>query len=79
MRRNLKALWGGWKRFANVPGRFQTRLLLTLTYFLVAGPTWLLMSIAGKNPLKSQFAGRAEYWTSCESAEDPIEGARRRF
>lgn len=75
----LKGIWRGWKRVALAIGRFQTRLLLTLSYFLVAGPTWAFMKLFRKDPLGTRTSGDSDFWVTHEALEDPSERARRQF
>jgi hypothetical protein len=79
MKKGLKALWNGWKRLAGIIGRLQTKVLLTLSFVLVVGPTWVLMSLFDKNPLRNRSAQNADYWSPCQSPDDKIESARRQF
>jgi hypothetical protein len=41
----LKALWEGWKKFAHAFGAFQTKLLLTVFYYVAALPFGLLVRL----------------------------------
>ncbi len=79
MKKGLKALWNGWKWLAGKIGRFQTKVLLTISYLLVVGPTWVLMSLLDKNPLKNRSARNTDYWSPCQSTDDELESARRQF
>ena len=52
-----------WMAFAHGLGWFNTRLLLTLFYYLVLSPMGLLMRILGKRPLDMKWDPEAEsYW-----------------
>ncbi|MBL8149192.1 MAG: hypothetical protein JNN15_04615 [Blastocatellia bacterium] len=51
MKKFLLHLWDKWKRIALVIGRFQTRVLLTLIYFLII-PFFSLIKL--KDPLKKK-------------------------
>jgi hypothetical protein len=77
----LKRIWAGWKRVAHKIGRFQTRVLLTVFYYLVVGPTWAVLKMAGSDPLdRRPKAG--DYFKECrtEAAEgSEIERARHQF
>ena len=77
----LKKIWNGWKRVAHAIGRFQTKVLLTLSYFLVAGPTWFFMRLFGVDPLKRRPPKDGNYWADDEVAgdEDEMARARRQF
>ena len=52
-----------WMAFAHGLGWFNTRLLLTLFFYLVLSPMGLLMRILGKRPLDMKWDPEAEsYW-----------------
>jgi hypothetical protein len=57
-----------WWRFAQALGWFNSRVLLTLMFFLVFAPAGLLMRLFGKNPLRP--AGRTSNWV-------PVDGHKR--
>ncbi|HUU29422.1 MAG TPA: SxtJ family membrane protein [archaeon] len=53
----------GWMRFAHALGWFNTRLLLTLFFYLILAPTGLLLRVLGKHPLELEWdSTRASYW-----------------
>jgi hypothetical protein len=75
----LKRVWGGWKRVASAIGRFQTRVLLTLFYFLVAGPAWLISRMVRKQLLDRRTGEGERYWKDYESTGEGIDRARHQF
>jgi hypothetical protein len=77
----FKGIWAGWKKVAHKIGRFQTRVLLTVSYFLVVGPTWAVMKMIGADPLERRRKDR-EYFRECETKAiegSGIDRARRQF
>ena len=54
MKEFFKNIWQKWKIIAHAFGRFQTRLLVTIFYFLVISPIGLIMKLFGWDPLKTK-------------------------
>ncbi len=57
----LSPAYGPWMAFARALGWFNTRLLLTLVFFLVFTPVGLLMRLFGSDPMERRF-GPGTYW-----------------
>ncbi len=75
MKEFLLRLWELWKRVARVIGYYQTKILLTIIYFLVI-PFFSLIKF--KDPLrKAKTAG--SMWSSRRQKEDLTESFRRMF
>lgn len=55
----LAPLYRGWMRFGAVIGAFNTRVLLTLAFFLVLTPTGMLMRLLGRDPMRRRFEREA--------------------
>jgi predicted anti-sigma-YlaC factor YlaD len=52
-----------WMKMAHLLGQVMTRLILTLTFYLVITPLGLIMKLSGKDPLHRQFDRSAStYW-----------------
>ena len=60
----LKPVYRGWMRFGEALGWLNTRILLTLVFFLVVTPIGLLMRLFGRSPIAT--ARRDSYWTDAE-------------
>lgn len=73
----LKALWLYWKDIAQVIGHFQSRVLLSLFYFLLFGPVSLALKILADPLLIRPRAGTR--WTDREVPNDVAAMARRQF
>lgn len=75
MKEFLLRLWELWKRVARVIGHYQTKVLLTIIYFLVI-PFFSLIRF--KDPLrKAKTAG--SMWSGRRQKEDLTESFRRMF
>ena len=51
-----------WMGAANALGWFNTRLLLSLVYFLVMTPTGVVMRLLGRDPMDRRLKDRFSYW-----------------
>lgn len=72
MHPSLGTLWQGWKRVARRIGEFQTRLFLTLFYFLFLAPL-TLVARAG-DPLGLR---RHPGWRRYQGRSGDLDAARR--
>jgi len=79
MKKLLSDIWAGWKRIAHVIGRFQTRVLITIFYFLIISPAGLLGRLFGWDPLDTRASKRrgATNWKPVVPEEPDIESLRR--
>jgi len=79
MKNVLKKIWVGWKKVALKFTRFQTKLLLTLFYFLVAAPLGLVFRLFGWDPLESraQNLRKATNWKAVDQAEPNLKAMHR--
>jgi len=59
----LKSLYGAWMRFAMVVGRFNSKVLLSLIFYLLIFPLSLLVKIFSKDRLGLKFEENSKtYW-----------------
>ncbi len=79
MKRILKRIWSGWKKFAHALGVFNTKVILTLLYFLVIGVAAVFAKIFGKDLLDRKFTGADSLWKIKEPLLPNLEEARRQF
>ncbi|MFH2050693.1 MAG: SxtJ family membrane protein [bacterium] len=79
MKEFFKNIWQKWKKIAHVFGRFQTRLLVTIFYFLIISPIGLIMKLFGWDPLKTKkskaYAGTN--WQTIINGEPDLESIKR--
>jgi hypothetical protein len=62
--RLAKLAYWGWMVFAMALGFVNTRILLTLFFYLVLTPIGLLLRLFGKDPLHLSLDSKAKtYWT----------------
>jgi len=77
MGRLLRKVWSRWKEMAVYIGDFQSRLILTLFYLLVAAPFGLIARII--DPLHLRSRAGTSVWLKRPTAEDTLQAARRQF
>lgn len=61
----LRPVYRGWMRFGEVLGWINTRIILTLVFFLVVTPIGLLMRLFGRSPMEPARRGDS-YWSDVE-------------
>ena len=62
--RTLHPVYRGWMHLGEALGWLNTRILLTLVFFLVVTPIGLLMRLFGRSPIST--ARRDSYWTDVD-------------
>lgn len=72
----LRYLWDGWKIIARKIGHFQTRLVLSLLYFVVLSPVAVLLRILG-DPLGLRQSIDGAQWRARDFPVRSLEQARR--
>ncbi|HYC59063.1 MAG TPA: SxtJ family membrane protein [Thermoanaerobaculia bacterium] len=61
----LHPVYRGWMRFGEALGWINTRVILTLVFFLVVTPIGLLMRLFGRSPMEPARRGDS-YWTDVD-------------
>ena len=79
MKEFFKPLYRGWMKFAHGLGWVNTRIILTLVYYLVFSPLAILFKIIGKDPMNRKIGSADTYWIERDSAPFDRERARRQF
>jgi hypothetical protein len=67
-----------WKAYAHRAATYQTRVLLTLVYFVILGPVGFIGRLTGAN-LMDMAAGTKSTWLPRPAADKTLEGLRRQF
>ncbi|MDH5560361.1 MAG: SxtJ family membrane protein [Deltaproteobacteria bacterium] len=68
----IKPVYKKWMIFAGILGRFQTKLILYIIFYLFLTPMGLIMKLGGKNFLEEKMLPDAEtYWKKREPERDP--------
>lgn len=80
MKRFLLLLWAGWKKFAHVLGLFNTRVILTITYFVLIALVAIVSRLFRADFLdKRKRKEGVSYWYDREPVETSLEACRRQF
>lgn len=66
-------------KFAHILGWINTRIILTLVYFLIISPLALLFKLIGKDPMNRKFTTTETYWEKREEKAFNKESFRRQF
>ena len=66
-------------KFAHVLGWMNTKIILTLIYFLVITPLALLFKLIGKDPMERKITATETYWKNVEKREFDKKNYRRQF
>lgn len=72
-------IYKGWMTFARGLAFVNTRVILTLFFFIVIGPIALIVKIAGKDFLQRRIDSSPSFWKSRDAAEATLENATRQF
>ena len=68
-----------WKVIAPKIAEFQTKVILSLLYFLVVGPTALIAYLFRSDLLKKRHRKAASFWVKSEKSVNTVEGCQRQF
>jgi len=72
-------LWRGWKKFAHVLGIVNTRILLTISYFVIFAIGFIATRIAGKDLLDRRMKRDVSFYHPHEPIQATLESVRRQF
>ena len=79
MKTFFSLLWRGWKKFAHVMGIVQTRILLTVSYFVILAFASVTTKVLGKDLLDRRMKPAATYYHPHEPIQATLESCRRQF
>ncbi len=71
-------LWGRWKAFARKLGVFQSRMILSIFYFLVIPPFAAVTKIFS-DPLGLNKSGPAKWYPKEAKQENSVQKSKRQF
>ncbi len=72
-------LWRGWKKFAHILGIINTRILLTISYFVILAIASAITKITGKDLLDRKMIAEPTYYATHDPVVASVETARRQF
>jgi hypothetical protein len=72
-------LWRGWKKFAHVLGIVNTRILLTISYFVILAGASIVTLVLRKDLLDRRMGPNSVRYHPHEPVVASLETARRQF
>jgi hypothetical protein len=79
VRAAARAFHEAWMRLASALGYVNSRVLLTLMYYLVLTPYGLVMRLAGRDPLRRRGERGESYWVERKTTRQAREQFERLF
>ena len=74
-----RAFHTAWMKFAVLLGHVNSRVLLTLVYYLVMTPYGVVTRLVGRDPLRRRGAARGSYWVERKTTRQTREQFERLF
>ena len=74
-----RAFHTAWMKFAALLGHVNSRVLLTLFYYLVMTPYGFVTRLVGRDPLRRRGAARESYWVERKATRQAREQFERLF
>jgi hypothetical protein len=74
-----RAFHTAWMRFAVLLGHVNSRVLLTLVYYLVVTPYGVVTRLVGRDPLRRRGARSESYWVERKTTRQAREQFERLF
>ncbi len=74
-----RAFHTAWMRFAVLLGHVNSRVLLTLVYYLVVTPYGVVTRLVGRDPLGRRGTKSESYWVERKTTRQAREGFERLF
>ncbi len=74
-----RAFHTAWMRLAVALGHVNSRVLLTLVYYLAVMPYGVVSRLAGRDPLRRRGRGAGSYWVERKRTRQPREQFERLF
>ena len=78
MKKFFSLLWQGWKKFAHVLGIVNTKILLTITYFVIIAIA-SVGRLFGADLLDRRIKPGESHWQDREKHVDTLETCKRQF
>lgn len=72
-------LWRGWKKFAHVLGIVNTRILLTVSYFIIIALASVGARFARADLIDRRMTPKPSFYHVCEPVQPSLESAKRLF
>lgn len=79
MKKVLSLIWRGWKKFAHGLGIVNTKILLSVAYFIIIAIGALFSRLFGADLLDRRMKPKDTYWHDREKLEVSLEDCKRQF
>ncbi len=79
MKKFFSLLWRGWKKFAHVLGIINTRILLTISYFVILAFAALTTKLGRKDLLDRRMEKKPTFYYPHDPVIATVEACRRQF
>jgi hypothetical protein len=79
MKKFLSLIWRGWKKFAHTLGVVNTKILLTITYFVMIALVSVFSRIFGADFLDKRMKRKLSYWRGREPVDASLDSCRHQF
>lgn len=79
LKRLWKKIFAGWMAFAHFLGFVNTIILLTVMYVLIIGPSWFVVRVLRKDPLRRKLGSRASYWIEKVPLKHTLDETKHQF
>jgi hypothetical protein len=75
----FRLIWRGWMKFAHILGYINTRILLTVTYFVIFAIAGIIRFFVRADLLDRKMDKKESYYHKREPFKDTIQSVRRTF
>lgn len=79
MKKFFALLWAGWKKFAHVLGIINTKILLSITYFVIIALASIFGRMFGADLLDKRKKPEGSLWKTRENHPVDLETCKRQF
>jgi len=79
MKRFFQRIWKGWKRIAHAIGVFQTKVIITLFYFLIIGMLSILVRLLRRDLLDMRMGKKSPTWHDKRLGPVDMESCKHQF
>jgi hypothetical protein len=79
VRKLLALIWRGWTTFAHALGVVNTKILLTISYFVIIALVSVVGRVFGADLLDKRLKKKPSYWHKRDPIDVSLEGCRRQF
>lgn len=77
--RGLRLLWWFWTDYTHEVAEYQSAIWLGAVYYLVVGPTSLVLRLTGRSLLPSTFGRGRSHWVARPPVQRDLAELRRQY